>query len=231
MYEELSEIRQKCLNCHKCPLAASRTNIVFSDGVPNPKLMLIGEAPGFYEDQQGKPFVGKAGQLLDRIFASVGFTREKDIYICNTLKCRPPDNRNPLPEEKEACWEYLKAQIEIIKPKIILLCGNVAVQSILGNIGGITKLRGKWFPPERAVVEVYGAKMMPIFQKLNVNTISFSTIKIVLLYDEKYQDVLIIIMWGEAMVTGLEFNQGLNDIYMMMPLKREANGMKVRITF
>ena len=82
MYEELSEIRQKCLNCHKCPLAASRTNIVFSDGVPNPKLMLIGEAPGFYEDQQGKPFVGKAGQLLDRIFASVGFTREKDIYIC-----------------------------------------------------------------------------------------------------------------------------------------------------
>ena len=141
MYEELSEIRQKCLNCHKCPLAASRTNIVFSDGVPNPKLMLIGEAPGFYEDQQGKPFVGKAGQLLDRIFASVGFTREKDIYICNTLK----------------------AQIEIIKPKIILLCGNVAVQSILGNIGGITKLRGKWFPPERAVVEVYGAKMMPIF--------------------------------------------------------------------
>lgn len=163
MYEELSEIRQKCLNCHKCPLAASRTNIVFSDGVPNPKLMLIGEAPGFYEDQQGKPFVGKAGQLLDRIFASVNLDRNKDIYICNTLKCRPPDNRNPLPEEKEACWEYLKSQIEIIKPKIILLCGNVAVQSILGNIGGITKLRGKWFPPERAVVEVYGAKMMPIF--------------------------------------------------------------------
>ena len=112
MYEELSEIRQKCLNCHKCPLAASRTNIVFSDGVPNPKLMLIGEAPGFYEDQQGKPFVGKAGQLLDRIFASVGFTREKDIYICNTLKCRPPDNRNPLPEEKEACREYLTCRSE-----------------------------------------------------------------------------------------------------------------------
>ena len=118
MQEKLNKIKEKCLKCEKCSLCKSRTNIVFSDGTPNPKLMLIGEAPGFYEDQQGKPFVGKAGQLLDRIFASVGFSR-KDIYICNTLKCRPPENRNPLPEEKEACWEYLKAQIDIIKPKII----------------------------------------------------------------------------------------------------------------
>ena len=163
MYEELNEIREKCLNCQKCPLGQTRTNIVFPDGIPNSKLMLIGEAPGFYEDQQGKPFVGKAGQLLDRIFASVGLSREKDVYICNTLKCRPPENRNPLPDEKEACWEYLKAQIEIIKPRLILLCGNVAVQSILGNAGGITRIRGKWFRPEAAVVDVYGAKMMPIF--------------------------------------------------------------------
>lgn len=159
MYEELESVREKCLSCTKCPLANSRHNIVFSDGVPNSKIMLIGEAPGFYEDQQGKPFVGKAGQLLDRIFASVGFTRE-DIYICNTLKCRPPDNRNPLPEEKEACWEYLKAQIDIIRPKIILLCGNVAVQSILGSVGGITKIRGQWFQGGEIV---HGAKLMPIF--------------------------------------------------------------------
>jgi len=159
MYEELEEIKQNCLSCHKCRLGDTRTNLVFSDGVPNKKLMLIGEAPGFYEDQQGKPFVGKAGQLLDRIFASVGFSR-KDIYICNTLKCRPPENRNPLPEEKEACWEYLKAQIDIIQPKIILLCGNVAVQSILGNIGGITRVRGKWFEGGEIV---HGAKLMPIF--------------------------------------------------------------------
>ncbi len=159
MYEELESVREKCLSCTKCPLAKTRHNIVFSDGVPNGKIMLIGEAPGFYEDQQGKPFVGKAGQLLDRIFASVGFTRE-DIYICNTLKCRPPDNRNPLPEEKEACWEYLKAQIDIIHPKIILLCGNVAVQSILGNVGGITKIRGQWFQGGEIV---HGAKLMPIF--------------------------------------------------------------------
>lgn len=160
MYEELDSIKNKCLSCHKCPLGETRNNIVFSDGVPNPKLMLIGEAPGFYEDKEGKPFVGKAGQLLDRIFASVGLTRKKDVYICNTIKCRPPENRNPLPDEKKACWEYLKAQIDIIKPKIILLCGNVAVQSILGNVGGITRIRGKWFNGDE---KVYGAKLMPIF--------------------------------------------------------------------
>lgn len=163
MYEQLTAIKEKCLGCHKCPLGETRTNIVFDDGVPNPKLMLIGEAPGFYEDKEGKPFVGKAGQLLDKIFAAVDLTRKKDVYICNTIKCRPPENRNPLPEEKEACWEYLKSQIEIIKPKIILLCGNIAVQSILGNVGGITKIRGKWFNPESAIVDVFGAKMMPIF--------------------------------------------------------------------
>ena len=160
MYEELEEIKNKCLNCRKCGLCNTRTNIVFSDGIPNQKLMLIGEAPGFYEDKQGKPFVGKAGQLLDKIFASVGLSREKDVYICNTIKCRPPENRNPLPDEKAACWEYLKAQIDIIRPKIILLCGNVAVQSILGDIGGITKIRGKWY---QGGENVHGAKLMPIF--------------------------------------------------------------------
>jgi DNA polymerase len=160
MYEELNNIYNKCLDCHKCILGNTRNNIVFSDGIPNPKLMLIGEAPGFYEDKLGKPFVGKAGQLLDKIFASVGLTRERDIYICNTVKCRPPENRNPEPAEKEACREYLDAQLNIIRPKIILLCGNVAVQSILGNIGGITKIRGKWF---NGGENVYGAKLMPIF--------------------------------------------------------------------
>lgn len=89
-----------CQYCDKCELGKTRTNIVFSAGIPNHKLMLIGEAPGYYEDMQGEPFVGKAGQLLDRIFASVGLSRQKDVYICNTLKCRPPNNRDPLPEEK-----------------------------------------------------------------------------------------------------------------------------------
>ena len=160
MYEKLEEIYKKCLTCQKCKLGNTRTNVVFSDGIPNPKLMLIGEAPGIYEDKEGKPFVGKAGQLLDKIFESVGLTRKKDVYICNTVKCRPPENRNPEPDEKDACWEYLKAQIDIIQPKIILLCGNVAVQSILGNVGGITRIRGKWFDGDE---KVHGAKLMPIF--------------------------------------------------------------------
>lgn len=157
MQNELNQIREKCLQCQKCSLGKTRTNIVFDDGIANSKLMLIGEAPGFYEDQQGRPFVGKAGQLLDRIFASVGLTRKEHVYICNTLKCRPPENRNPLPEEKEACWEYLKAQVDIIQPRIILLCGRVAVNSFIDTKLGITKLRGKWFEGP------HFSKMMPIF--------------------------------------------------------------------
>ena len=96
--EQLEEVRTKCLNCSNCSLCKTRTNTVFSAGVPNSKLMLIGEAPGYYEDMKGEPFVGKAGQLLDKILGSVGFSRQKDIYICNTLKCRPPENRDPLPD-------------------------------------------------------------------------------------------------------------------------------------
>ena len=157
MQNELDKIKEKCLSCQKCDLCKTRTNIVFSGGIPNTKLMLIGEAPGYYEDQQGEPFVGKAGQLLDRIFASVGLSRQKDVYICNTLKCRPPNNRDPLPEEKEACREYLDAQIEILKPRIILLCGRVAVNSMLNTNQGITKIRGKWFEGP------HFSKMMPIF--------------------------------------------------------------------
>lgn len=154
---DLEEVRQMCEYCDKCELCKSRTNIVFSGGVPNHKMMLIGEAPGYYEDQKGEPFVGKAGQLLDKIFESVGLSRKKDVYICNTLKCRPPDNRDPLPEEKEACRAYLDAQIEILKPRIILLCGKVALSSMLNTSTGITKVRGKWFDGP------FGSKMMPIF--------------------------------------------------------------------
>ena len=157
MFEKLEEIRQKCLKCEKCALSKTRRNVVFSDGIPNGKMMLIGEAPGFFEDQEGKPFVGKAGQLLDKIFECVNLSREKDVYICNTIKCRPPENRNPLPEEKAACREYLDAQLEILKPKIIIICGSVALNSMLPDAQGITKVRGKWFDG------IYGAKMMPIF--------------------------------------------------------------------
>jgi DNA polymerase len=153
---KLEEYKQKCLVCNKCELSKTRTNVVFADGVPNENIMLIGEAPGYWEDQKGKPFVGKAGQLLDKIFAAINLDRSK-IYICNTIKCRPPQNRNPLPEEKQACREYLEAQIEAIRPKVILLCGGVAVQSMLETPLGITKVRGKWFDGP------YCSKMMPIF--------------------------------------------------------------------
>ncbi len=159
--EKLEKIKEKCLNCHKCSLCKTRTNIVFSDGVPNNKLMLIGEAPGYWEDQKGLPFVGKAGQLLDKIFECVGLSRKKDVYICNTVKCRPPENRNPLPDEKESCREFLDEQIKILEPKIILLCGGVAVNSILGDVGGITKVRGQWFNGAEYGLE--DTKIMPIF--------------------------------------------------------------------
>ncbi len=157
MFEELENIKQKCLKCEKCPLCASRTNVVFSGGVPNKKMVLVGEAPGYWEDQKGEPFVGRAGQLLDKIFECVGLSRKKDVYICNTIKCRPPENRDPLPEEKAACREYLDAQLEILQPKIILICGRVALNTFLPNKSSITHVRGQWFDGP------FGSKMMPIF--------------------------------------------------------------------
>lgn len=157
MLEELAVVEAKCKNCSKCSLCKTKTNTVFSGGVPNNKIMLIGEAPGANEDLEGKPFVGRSGQLLDKILESVGFSREKNIYICNTIKCRPPNNRNPLPEEKQACREYLEAQLNILQPKIILLCGAVAMESMLGKKLAITKVRGRWFEGPN------GSKMMPIF--------------------------------------------------------------------
>lgn len=157
MQEELNKIKAICQNCTKCDLCKTRTNVVFGEGVPNNKIVLIGEAPGFNEDQEGKPFVGRSGKLLDQILASVGFFRDKNIYILNTVKCRPPKNRNPLPIEKEACREFLDKQLEIMKPKIIILCGAVAVNSMLDTTLGITKIRGKWFDG------IYNSKMMPIF--------------------------------------------------------------------
>lgn len=157
LIEELELVKKTCESCTKCPLCKTRTNVVFSDGMPNQKLMLIGEAPGFYEDQKGLPFVGKAGKLLDKIFASVGLSRQNDVYICNTIKCRPPENRDPLPEEKAACKEYLDAQIQLLKPKIILICGRVALTSLLNTTSRITKVRGQWFDGPN------NSKMMPIF--------------------------------------------------------------------
>ncbi len=153
----LAEVKKVCERCYNCPLGKTRTNLVFSAGNPHAKLLLIGEAPGHTEDMRGIPFVGRAGQLLDKILLSQNITREKNIYICNTVKCRPPENRVPTPEEKAVCRVYLDAQISIIKPKIILLCGATAVKSMLNTNDGISKIRGQWFEGP------FGSKMMPIF--------------------------------------------------------------------
>ena len=140
-YEEVKNIAEKC---EKCQLARGRTKVVFGNGPVPCDLMLIGEAPGADEDAQGLPFVGRAGQLLTKILESVNIKRPDDIYIANTVKCRPPNNRAPLPKEQEACRGYLQAQIKLVKPKIILLAGAPAVKAILKSSEPMTKIRGTW---------------------------------------------------------------------------------------
>ncbi|MBN1780701.1 uracil-DNA glycosylase [bacterium] len=129
-------------NCQRCALSRSRRHIVVGSGNSNARLMLIGEAPGEEEDRQGRPFVGKAGQLLDKIIAAIGFERQ-EIYIANILKCRPPGNRDPQPEEIEACVPYLVKQIDQIKPKMILILGRIAAQTLLNNTAPLNQLRGE----------------------------------------------------------------------------------------
>ena len=161
-YKSLEEAKSAAISCKKCELCKGRTNVVFSDGIENAKLMIIGEGPGENEDLQGLPFVGKAGQFLDKIFASVNLTRKEYLYICNIVKCRPPNNRAPLPEEAEACLEYLQAQIKYINPKIIVLAGATAIKGILKmKDPKITKLRGQWI--ESDIPLLAGRKIMPIF--------------------------------------------------------------------
>ncbi len=140
-YEEIKEIAEKC---KKCKLSKGRTKVVFGSGPVPCDLMLIGEAPGADEDVQGEPFVGRAGQLLTKILESVSIKRSDDIYITNTVKCRPPNNRAPSPSEQEACWPYLEAQIKYVRPKIILLAGSPAVKAILKSDEPMSKIRGQW---------------------------------------------------------------------------------------
>jgi len=140
----LDELNGLICTCMKCPLGATRNNFVFGVGNPHADVVLIGEAPGAEEDAQGKPFVGRAGQLLNKILEAVGMTRE-EVYICNIIKCRPPENRDPLPSEMETCVPYLWKQLELIKPKIILCLGRVSAQMLLKTNDGLNKLRGKVF--------------------------------------------------------------------------------------
>jgi len=140
----LQELSAEAKKCHKCPLAKTRMNVVFGVGNESAELMLVGEAPGYYEDRQGEPFVGAAGHLLDELLGSIGLRRE-EIYIANVLKCRPPQNRDPLPEEIEVCKPFLLKQIEIIKPKVICTLGNFATRVLLQENVNISRVRGKPF--------------------------------------------------------------------------------------
>lgn len=153
MYDNWEELKQSINGCKKCKLCNNRTNIVFGDGNQNADIMFIGEGPGADEDIQGIPFVGKAGKLMNMAFEGIGIKRE-DVYIANIVKCRPPQNRNPETDEATSCLDYLRNQVMLVKPKIIVLLGSVALKNILGNEYGITSSRGNW-------VEKKGILYMP----------------------------------------------------------------------
>jgi len=138
----LDDLDKQICTCMKCQLGATRTKFVFGVGNPKATFMLIGEAPGADEDAQGEPFVGRAGQLLNKILEAIQFKRE-DVYICNILKCRPPGNRKPLPEEVEQCIPYLQKQVELVKPKVILCLGLTAAENLLGTTESLGRLRGR----------------------------------------------------------------------------------------
>jgi uracil-DNA glycosylase len=155
-YQDLQELTNHCQICQRCGLGATRINAVVGRGNPSASILIIGEGPGQNEDEQGLPFVGRSGQLLEKILASVELTVDRDVYICNVVRCRPPDNRVPTPAEIAACKPYLLEQIRLVDPQIILLTGATAVKAITGQKEGITKIRGTW-------VEWEGRWCMPIF--------------------------------------------------------------------
>jgi uracil-DNA glycosylase len=155
-YSSMEQMGAHCNRCHRCDLGANRTHAVIGRGNLKAPIMIVGEGPGQTEDETGLPFVGKSGQLLDRILASVNLTTENDVFICNVVKCRPPENRTPTTDEADACKGYLMEQIRMVDPKIILLTGATALKNLVGIKQGITKVRGQW-------IEQDGRLFMPIF--------------------------------------------------------------------
>jgi DNA polymerase len=153
--ETLADIRTDLGDCQRCPLARERNHIVFGDGNSRAKLIFVGEGPGFEEDQQGKPFVGAAGQLLTRIIEAIQLTRSQ-VYICNVIKCRPPGNRNPEPDEINACFPFLERQIATIRPDFICALGAFAAQTLLKTAMPISRLRGRFH-------EYQGIKVLPTY--------------------------------------------------------------------
>lgn len=154
-YKSMTDIRAAVESCQKCPLHATRNNTVFGDGNEQARLVFVGEAPGADEDRQGLPFVGRAGQKLTQIIEAIGLSRA-EVYIANVLKCRPPNNRNPLPEEVQCCEPYLIAQLQLIKPKVICALGTFAAQTLLRTDQRISRLRGSFHT-------YHGIKLMPTY--------------------------------------------------------------------
>jgi uracil-DNA glycosylase family 4 len=151
----LAELEHEALACTRCPLAGGRTTVVFGVGDPNADLMFVGEAPGADEDEQGVPFIGRAGQLLTKIIESIGLSRD-DVYIANVIKCRPPGNRNPEPDEIAECEPFLVRQIQSVRPKVIVALGTFAAHALLHTDAPISRLRGTFH-------EYQGAKLLPTF--------------------------------------------------------------------
>ncbi|MBQ7336166.1 MAG: uracil-DNA glycosylase [Clostridia bacterium] len=143
-HDNLEALATECASCKKCPLGDTRTNLVFGTGNPHADLMFVGEAPGEQEDLSGVPFVGRAGQLLDKYLYAVDIER-KDVYIANILKCRPPKNRDPLPAEEDACMDYLREQVKLIRPKIIVCLGRISAMRLIKEDFKISKEHGAWF--------------------------------------------------------------------------------------
>ena len=158
--EELKAVYQQASGCVKCPgLASTRRTVVFGSGNADADLMFVGEAPGFHEDKQGAPFVGQAGKVLERLLQTIGLTRPQ-VYIANVLKCRPPGNRDPVPDEIEACEGHLFAQVELIRPKVVCTLGNFATKLLTGQPHGITRVHGKPQPRRIGGVDLV---LYPIF--------------------------------------------------------------------
>ncbi len=143
-YENFEELKMACNSCEKCKLCNTRTNVVFGVGNENADILFVGEGPGENEDLQGEPFVGKAGQLLDKYLQVIGLSRETNVYIANIVKCRPPQNRDPQEDEQELCIEWLRAQTRLIKPKIIVCLGRIAAQKLISPDFKVTRQHGEF---------------------------------------------------------------------------------------
>jgi uracil-DNA glycosylase len=152
---ELEAVAAEAAGCTRCRLHQSRTQVVFGQGDPSADLMFVGEAPGFHEDRQGQPFVGPSGQLLNRLLEGIGLRRQ-DVYICNLVKSRPPGNRDPQPDEIDACRPWLDAQIRLVDPQVVVTLGNFAAKTLLETTTGITRLRGRTYPFQ-------GRQLLPTF--------------------------------------------------------------------